>query len=372
MNALLSYLTVKLVSVIPCACTVAQTSQQQTPQIFRSVPQLQNQLLFHGISCSQVLGVTEGCGYSINCDRRFSQEHVKGFRLEGEGKYNPKVGTLKLTKKSKATKDRKLQTLPHNFPNVLIFILTAKVGGLGKIMGANRVIIFHPHWNPTLDIQMRLSFLMFYITLQNEWGAAESRVQFAGEWCDSAFFGPRQEKIALWTKNAANKAAQMSIGKQWKELLDYNDIIGFIFHHHISQEDAKKLDRGAKINTQHETLYVSRRQPECMLEMLVVIQDYCTDEQESPIFIVDNGLSNIGKIQTVKALMKFGCKEVDNGLSNIGKIQTVKALMKAFMQVMARILNLDASGTPLQSPRKANQDSTDDVDDDDDPYLKKM
>ncbi|PWA73647.1 hypothetical protein CTI12_AA106160 [Artemisia annua] len=73
------------------------------------------------------------------------------------------------TKKSKATKDRKLQTLPHNFPNVLIFILTAKVGGLGKIMGANRVIIFHPHWNPTLDIQMRLSFLMFYITLQNEW-----------------------------------------------------------------------------------------------------------------------------------------------------------------------------------------------------------
>ncbi|KVH89438.1 Translation Initiation factor eIF- 4e [Cynara cardunculus var. scolymus] len=51
----------------------------------------------------------------------------------------------------------------------------------------------------------------------------------------------RQEKIALWTKTAANEAAQMSIGKQWKEFLDYNDVIGFIFH-----EDAKKLDRGAK------------------------------------------------------------------------------------------------------------------------------
>nr|GEX96598.1 EIF4E [Tanacetum cinerariifolium] len=51
----------------------------------------------------------------------------------------------------------------------------------------------------------------------------------------------RQEKIALWTKNAVNEAAQMSIGRQWKELLDYNDTIGFIFH-----EDAKKLDRGAK------------------------------------------------------------------------------------------------------------------------------
>ncbi|KAM0071533.1 putative translation Initiation factor eIF-4e, eukaryotic translation initiation factor 4E (eIF-4E) [Helianthus debilis subsp. tardiflorus] len=40
----------------------------------------------------------------------------------------------------------------------------------------------------------------------------------------------RQEKIALWTKNAANEPAQMSIGKQWKEFLDYNDMIGFIFH----------------------------------------------------------------------------------------------------------------------------------------------
>ncbi|EOY27849.1 hypothetical protein QUC31_012716 [Theobroma cacao] len=51
----------------------------------------------------------------------------------------------------------------------------------------------------------------------------------------------RQEKIALWTKNAANETAQISIGKQWKELLDCNDTIGFIFH-----EDAKKLDKAAK------------------------------------------------------------------------------------------------------------------------------
>lgn len=51
----------------------------------------------------------------------------------------------------------------------------------------------------------------------------------------------RQEKIALWTRNAANETAQVSIGKQWKEFLDYNDTIGFIFH-----DDAKKLDRAAK------------------------------------------------------------------------------------------------------------------------------
>ncbi|XP_075482749.1 eukaryotic translation initiation factor 4E-2-like [Primulina tabacum] len=51
----------------------------------------------------------------------------------------------------------------------------------------------------------------------------------------------RQEKISVWTKNAANEAAQLSIGKQWKEFLDYNDSIGFIFH-----EEAKRLDRAAK------------------------------------------------------------------------------------------------------------------------------
>ncbi|XP_062093327.1 eukaryotic translation initiation factor 4E-1-like, partial [Humulus lupulus] len=51
----------------------------------------------------------------------------------------------------------------------------------------------------------------------------------------------RQEKISIWTKNAANELAQVSIGKQWKEFLDYNETIGFIFH-----DDAKKHDRGAK------------------------------------------------------------------------------------------------------------------------------
>lgn len=45
----------------------------------------------------------------------------------------------------------------------------------------------------------------------------------------------KQERVAIWTKNAANEAAQISIGKQWKEFLDYKDSIGFIVH-----DDAKK------------------------------------------------------------------------------------------------------------------------------------
>ncbi|XXG51747.1 hypothetical protein AAC387_Pa03g0249 [Persea americana] len=51
----------------------------------------------------------------------------------------------------------------------------------------------------------------------------------------------KQEKIGLWTKTATNEAAQTSIGRQWKELLDYNETIGFIFH-----DEAKRLERSAK------------------------------------------------------------------------------------------------------------------------------
>nr|GEZ98584.1 eukaryotic translation initiation factor 4E [Tanacetum cinerariifolium] len=50
----------------------------------------------------------------------------------------------------------------------------------------------------------------------------------------------RVEKISIWTKNAANESAQISIRKQWKEFLDSNENISFIFH-----DDAKK-DRNAK------------------------------------------------------------------------------------------------------------------------------
>ncbi|XP_020590739.1 eukaryotic translation initiation factor 4E-1-like [Phalaenopsis equestris] len=52
---------------------------------------------------------------------------------------------------------------------------------------------------------------------------------------------PKQERIALWTKNSSNEAVQLSIGRQWKELLDCNDQIGFISH-----DDAKRLERAAK------------------------------------------------------------------------------------------------------------------------------
>jgi DNA excision repair protein ERCC-6 len=44
----------------------------------------------------------------------------------------------------------------NNDPDLHVFLLTTKVGGLGvNLTGANRVIIFDPDWNPSTDVQAR-------------------------------------------------------------------------------------------------------------------------------------------------------------------------------------------------------------------------
>ncbi|THC99223.1 hypothetical protein EYZ11_001311 [Aspergillus tanneri] len=44
----------------------------------------------------------------------------------------------------------------NNDPNLHVFLLTTKVGGLGvNLTGADRVIIYDPDWNPSTDIQAR-------------------------------------------------------------------------------------------------------------------------------------------------------------------------------------------------------------------------
>lgn len=44
----------------------------------------------------------------------------------------------------------------NNHPDIHVFLLTTKVGGLGvNLTGANRVIIYDPDWNPSTDIQAR-------------------------------------------------------------------------------------------------------------------------------------------------------------------------------------------------------------------------
>ncbi|CAH9137346.1 unnamed protein product [Cuscuta epithymum] len=49
----------------------------------------------------------------------------------------------------------------------------------------------------------------------------------------------RQDRLSLWTKNAANEAAQMAIGKKWKELLDVTEKISYSFHDDSKSRSAK-------------------------------------------------------------------------------------------------------------------------------------
>ncbi|CAM6023893.1 unnamed protein product [Sphagnum balticum] len=76
-------------------------------------------------------------------------------------------------------------------------------------------------------------------------------------WCVQA----KQDEISIWTKTASNEAAHVqneahvfssvlmfevliivvSIGKQWKAILDCNEKLGYLVH-----EDSKRLDKSAK------------------------------------------------------------------------------------------------------------------------------
>ncbi|KAL8486691.1 hypothetical protein ACS0TY_023401 [Phlomoides rotata] len=51
----------------------------------------------------------------------------------------------------------------------------------------------------------------------------------------------KQDKLSLWTRTAANEAAQMGIGRKWKEIIDVTDKIFYNFH-----DDAKKDNRSTR------------------------------------------------------------------------------------------------------------------------------
>jgi DNA excision repair protein ERCC-6 len=44
----------------------------------------------------------------------------------------------------------------NNNPDIFVFLLTTRVGGLGvNLTGADRILLFDPDWNPATDIQAR-------------------------------------------------------------------------------------------------------------------------------------------------------------------------------------------------------------------------
>lgn len=67
-----------------------------------------------------------------------------------------------------------------------------------------------------------------------------------------------QDKIAIWTKTASNEAAQVTIGKQWKDIIDCNDKLGYLVH-----EDAKRQEKGAKNRYTVQKIEFLRMYPLC-------------------------------------------------------------------------------------------------------------
>ncbi|CAI0436920.1 unnamed protein product, partial [Linum tenue] len=50
----------------------------------------------------------------------------------------------------------------------------------------------------------------------------------------------RQDKLALWTKTAANESVQMGIGRKWKDIIDTTDKITYSFHDDSRKERSVK------------------------------------------------------------------------------------------------------------------------------------
>ncbi|KAI2630559.1 SNF2 family N-terminal domain-containing protein [Xylaria nigripes] len=74
-------------------------------------------------------------------------------------KFVGSIGDIKYLRMDGKTPIKMRQALVDKFnksPDIDLFLLTTKVGGLGvNLTGANRVIIYDPDWNPSTDVQAR-------------------------------------------------------------------------------------------------------------------------------------------------------------------------------------------------------------------------
>ncbi|KAJ2983582.1 hypothetical protein NUW58_g6228 [Xylaria curta] len=74
-------------------------------------------------------------------------------------KFVQRLGNIQYLRMDGKTPIKMRQVLVDKFnknPDIDLFLLTTKVGGLGvNLTGANRVIIYDPDWNPSTDVQAR-------------------------------------------------------------------------------------------------------------------------------------------------------------------------------------------------------------------------
>ncbi|RKP07335.1 SNF2 family N-terminal domain-containing protein, partial [Thamnocephalis sphaerospora] len=79
--------------------------------------------------------------------------------VEHKGAHNPFARCLTYRRMDGGTPVQARAPLIYEFnhnSDILVFLLTTKVGGLGiNLVGADRVVIFDPDWNPSTDVQAR-------------------------------------------------------------------------------------------------------------------------------------------------------------------------------------------------------------------------
>ncbi|KAF2464689.1 DNA repair protein-like protein Rhp26/Rad26 [Lindgomyces ingoldianus] len=129
----------------------------------------------------------------------------------------------------------------NNDPDLHVFLLTTKVGGLGvNLTGANRVIIYDPDWNPSTDIQAR----------ERSWRLGQKREV---EIYRLMTAGTIEEKIyhrQIFKQFLTNKVLKDPKQRQTFQMSDLHDL--FSFGTDAEETETATLFRGSEVKFKNE------------------------------------------------------------------------------------------------------------------------
>lgn len=127
----------------------------------------------------------------------------------------------------------------NNSPDIHVFLLTTKVGGLGvNLTGADRVIIYDPDWNPSTDIQAR----------ERSWRLGQKRsVEIYRLMCA----GTIEEKIyhrQIFKQFLTNKVLKDPKQRQTFQMSDLHDLFTLGGERPDGETETGNIFRGSEVN----------------------------------------------------------------------------------------------------------------------------
>lgn len=127
----------------------------------------------------------------------------------------------------------------NNSPDLHVFLLTTKVGGLGvNLTGADRVIIYDPDWNPSTDIQAR----------ERSWRLGQKREVEIYRLMSA---GTIEEKIyhrQIFKQFLTNKVLKDPKQRQTFQMSDLHDLFTLGGDRVDGETETGQLFRGSKVN----------------------------------------------------------------------------------------------------------------------------